>query len=80
MSGDMLEFQGIVTDMRRGGLAAVKCTMGGTTRTVLAKCSGKLVKNHIKVVAGDEVTVEVSPYDTSRGRIVYRGRREERAT
>ncbi len=37
--------------------------------------SGKVRKNYIKLVMGDLVTVEVSPYDLSKGRIVYRGKR-----
>ena len=41
---------------------------------VLAHISGKMRKNFIRIVPGDMVTVEVSPYDPSRGRIVYRQR------
>lgn len=41
---------------------------------VLAHLAGRLRINRIKVLAGDRVTVELSPYDEKRGRIVYRGR------
>ena len=42
--------------------------------TVLAHISGKMRKNYIRILTGDTVTVEVTPYDLSKGRIVYRGR------
>lgn len=40
----------------------------------LCHLAGKLRLNHIKILPGDRVTVELSPYDSKRGRIVYRGR------
>ncbi|MDP2860862.1 MAG: translation initiation factor IF-1 [bacterium] len=39
---------------------------------ILAHVSGKMRMNHIKILDGDKVTVEMSPYDNKRGRIVYR--------
>jgi len=42
--------------------------------TVLAHLSGKMRINYIRVVPGDDVLVELSPYDLTRGRIVYRGK------
>ena len=41
---------------------------------ILAHLAGKLRLNRIKILPGDRVTVEISPYDEKRGRIVYRGR------
>ncbi len=41
---------------------------------ILAHLSGRLRINRIKILAGDKVTVELSPYDQKRGRIVYRGK------
>lgn len=41
---------------------------------ILAHLAGKLRINKIKILAGDKVTVEMSPYDNNRGRIVYRGK------
>ena len=41
---------------------------------VLAHLSGKMRKHYIKVLAGDKVTVELSPYDLKRGRVTYRYR------
>ena len=43
-------------------------------REVLAHLAGRLRMYHIKVLAGDRVTVEMTPYDPKRGRIVYRGK------
>ena len=43
-------------------------------RNVLAHISGKMRKNYIRILTGDQVTVEMTPYDLSKGRIVYRGR------
>lgn len=44
----------------------------GNDSEVLAHISGKIRKNHIKILPGDRVTVEISPYDLTRGRITYR--------
>ena len=44
---------------------------------VLCHISGKMRKNFIRIISGDTVTVEISPYDITRGRIVYRGRKKE---
>ena len=41
---------------------------------VLAHISGKMRKNYIRILTGDQVTVEMTPYDLSKGRIIYRGR------
>ena len=43
-------------------------------RNVLAHISGKMRKHFIRILPGDRVKVEISPYDLTRGRIVYRGR------
>lgn len=42
--------------------------------TVIAHISGKMRKNYIRILTGDAVTVELTPYDLTKGRIVYRGR------
>ena len=52
----------------------VEASSGDTKHEVLAHIAGKMRKNFIRIVPGDIVTVEVSPYDLSRGRIVYRQR------
>jgi translation initiation factor IF-1 len=45
-----------------------------TGHVVTAHISGKMRKNYIRILTGDQVTVEMTPYDLSKGRIVYRGR------
>lgn len=47
---------------------------GGGKHEVLAHVSGRMRKNFIRILPGDRVTVELSPYDLKRGRIVYRQR------
>ncbi len=49
-----------------------KVRLEADNREVLAHLAGKLKINHIKVLAGDNVLVEMSPYDEGKGRIVYR--------
>jgi translation initiation factor IF-1 len=44
---------------------------------ILAHVSGKIRKNYIRILLGDKVTVELSPYDLTRGRIVYRLRKKD---
>lgn len=78
MSGDAIECVGVVLEEQRGGLYVCEVAIGDSRRRVLARCSGRLHINHIRCVPGDDVVLEVSPYDTTRGRIVYRGRRESR--
>lgn len=68
---DAIEFEGTVAEVLAGGLFRVDVTDG---HTVLAHLSGKLRKFRIRIVLGDTVTVAVSPYDPTRGRIVYRAK------
>jgi translation initiation factor IF-1 len=66
---DAVELNGTVDEALPGTFFRVICEGG---HTVLATLSGKLRMNHIKVLPGDSVTVEVSPYDLTRGRICWR--------
>lgn len=66
---DRIEMQGIVDEALPGTLFKVKCE---NNHTVLATLAGKLRQNHIRILPGDQVVVEVSPYDLSRGRIAWR--------
>jgi translation initiation factor IF-1 len=50
----------------------VEAELGTGKHEVLAHVSGKMRKNFIRILPGDRVTVELSPYDLKRGRIVYR--------
>jgi translation initiation factor IF-1 len=49
-----------------------KVKIDGTDREVLCYLSGKMRKHYIKILPGDKVRVEITPYDKNRGRIVYR--------
>ncbi len=66
---DHIEFEGTVDEVLAGGL--FKVTLDSSL-TVLAHLAGKMRKYRIRIVLGDRVRVAVSPYDPSRGRIVYR--------
>jgi translation initiation factor IF-1 len=65
---ECIEVQGKVEEAS-GGLYRVKVDQGPT---VLAYASGKMKRFHIRIITGDRVKVELSPYDLTRGRITYR--------
>ena len=66
---DVIELPGVVVEEVRG---AFRVKLDGMEHIVLCRLAGKMRKFRIRVVPGDHVTVEVSPYDMSRGRITYR--------
>ena len=66
---EVIELPGIVTEEVRG---AFRVKLDGMDHIVLCRLAGKMRKFRIRVVPGDKVTVEVSPYDMTRGRIIYR--------
>ena len=66
---DVLEFRGIVEEAYPSALFRVKCENGPE---VTCTISGKLRYNRIRILPGDTVTVEMSPYDTTKGRISWR--------
>ncbi|MCE9635263.1 MAG: translation initiation factor IF-1 [Planctomycetes bacterium] len=68
---DLIQIEGTVEEIRAGGQFAVKTDMGPV---LVAKLSGRMRRYHIRVVPGDRVTVGVSPYDPSKGLIVYRAK------
>jgi translation initiation factor IF-1 len=74
MAGDKLEFEGVVTAARGNGMFSVE--LSGTDSVVEVSCtlSGKIRKNNIKILEGDKVKIEVTPFDLRKGRIVYRMR------
>ena len=67
---DLLEFKGTVIDLLPNAMFRVKLENG---HTVTAHTAGKLRKNRIRVIQGDNVTVEMTPYDLTKGRIIFRG-------
>ena len=64
-----IEFEGIVTELLPNAMFKVKLE---NNHEVLAHTSGKMRKNRIRVLAGDKVTVEMTPYDLTKGRITFR--------
>ena len=67
---DLLEFKGKVVDLLPNAMFRVVLENG---HTVTAHTAGKLRKNRIRVLQGDNVTVEMTPYDLTKGRIIFRG-------
>ena len=67
---DLLEFKGTVIDLLPNAMFRVKLENG---HTVTAHTAGKLRKNRIRVLQGDNVTVDMTPYDLTKGRIIFRG-------
>jgi translation initiation factor IF-1 len=69
--GDAIQVEGKVLDTLPNAMFRVELENG---HKVLAHISGKMRMHYIKIMPGDIVTVELSPYDLSRGRVVYRAR------
>ena len=68
---DMIELEGIVVDSLPNTMFHVDI---GNGHTILAHISGKLRMNFIRILPGDKVTVQMSPYDLTRGRITWRSK------
>ncbi len=66
---DAIEVIGVVVKVLPATMYQVRLENG---HEVLAHISGKIRKNFIKIASGDRVTLEISPYDLTKGRIVYR--------
>ena len=69
MSKDVLEIEGTITESLPNAMFRVELENG---HEILAHISGKIRKNFIKILPGDRVKVEMTPYDLTRGRITYR--------
>ena len=68
---DVIEVEGLVTDLYPNAMLEVELENG---HKILANISGKLRMNFIRILPGDKVTVEMSPYDLTRGRITWRAK------
>ena len=66
---DAIEVMGKVVEKFKAGMFSIELDAG---RTILATMGGKLRRNRIRVMNGDRVSLEMSPYDLTRGRITYR--------
>jgi translation initiation factor IF-1 len=70
MKEELIELMGVVVDKQPN--AFFKVQIKDSEHIVLATISGKMRKNRIRILMGDRVDVELSPYDLSKGRITYR--------
>jgi translation initiation factor IF-1 len=68
---EAIQMEGVVVETLPNTTFRVELENG---HVVTAHISGKMRKNYIRILTGDKVTVELTPYDLSKGRIVYRGR------
>ena len=68
---DSIEMQGTILETLPNTMFRVELENG---HVVIAHISGKMRKNYIRILTGDKVTVELTPYDLSKGRIVFRSR------
>ena len=66
---DFLEFKGKVTELLPNAMFRVTLE---NNRVILAHTAGRLRKNRIRVLSGDNVLVEITPYDLTKGRIIFR--------
>ncbi|HCU06123.1 MAG TPA: translation initiation factor IF-1 [Holosporales bacterium] len=66
---DLIEFTGIVTELLPNATFRVKLE---NEHIILAHTSGRMRKNRIRVLVGDTVTIEMTPYDLTKGRITFR--------
>ena len=66
---ELLEFEGVVSELLTNATFRVKLQNG---HEIIAHTAGKMRKNRIRVLTGDKVMVEMTPYDLTKGRITYR--------
>ncbi len=66
---DTLTFEGVVKDLLPNAMFRVELSNG---HMITAHTAGKLRKNRIRVLQGDKVTIEMTPYDLTKGRIIFR--------
>ena len=71
MAKDVIEVEGVVKEALPNALCRVELT---NKHIILAHISGKLRMHYIRILPGDKVKVEMSPYDLTKGRITWRGR------
>ncbi len=69
---EAIEVEAVVVEPLPNAMFRVEVELNGNKHQVLAHISGKMRKHFIRILPGDKVLVELSPYDLKRGRIVYR--------
>ena len=68
---EAIQMEGVVTETLPNTMFRVELENG---HTVIAHISGKMRKHYIRIMTGDQVTVELTPYDLEKGRIIYRAK------
>lgn len=71
---DLIKFDGIVNEILPNNMFRVVLDMPTQKHVIVAYLSGKMKQNKIKVISGDKVEVEMTPYDLNKGRISFRYR------
>jgi translation initiation factor IF-1 len=66
---ELIEFEGLVTEILPNAMFRVKLDNG---HEIIAHTSGRMRKNRIRVLLGDKITVEMTPYDLTKGRVIHR--------
>lgn len=72
--GDAIEVEAVVKAALPNAMFRLEIEMGEKTHEIIGHISGKMRRNYIRITPGDTVLVQLSPYDLTKGRIVYRQR------
>jgi translation initiation factor IF-1 len=72
--GENIEVEAVVKTSLPNAMFRLEIEMGETTHEILGTISGKMRRHYIRITPGDKVLVEMSPYDLTKGRIIYRQR------
>ena len=75
MAKDVIEVEGVVLDCLPNAMFKVKLE---NNHEILSNISGKMRMHHIRILPGDQVTVEMNPYDLSKGRITFRHKNKKK--
>jgi len=66
---ELIQFGGVIIELLQNAMFRVKLDNG---HMIIAHTSGRMRKNRIRILAGDKVTIEMTPYDLSKGRVIHR--------
>ena len=72
MARDAIRVEGVVLEALPNAMFKLEIEMGETRHEIIGMISGKMRRNYIRITPGDHVLVELSPYDLTKGRIIYR--------
>jgi len=72
--GDLIEIEATVKVALPNATFRLEIVMGETTHEIIGHISGKMRRHYIRITPGDRVLVQLSPYDLTKGRIVFRQR------